>query len=213
MSQAFEHCRKASDVRLRILDTGHRLPQRLALAAMRLVGRTDPDPVAKLALYRPEFFGRSWMHFIEAVMRGPSEWSDAERELMAAFVSRLNECPFCVGIHECTTTLLSGSSMDADRLERWREADFESRIVAMFELLEKVTLSPKAVGPSDMAPLLEAGLSRSAIADGLNVCFLFNTVNRLANAFDFRWRSEADRIKLARGLIRIRYHVPEFVLR
>jgi len=27
-------------------------------------------------------------------MRGPSAWSDAERELFAGFVSSLNQCPF-----------------------------------------------------------------------------------------------------------------------
>ena len=32
-------------------------------------------------------------------MRGPSEWSVAERELMAAMVAKWNSCPFCVGAH------------------------------------------------------------------------------------------------------------------
>jgi hypothetical protein len=27
-------------------------------------------------------------------MRGPSDWSDGERELFAGFVSHLNQCPF-----------------------------------------------------------------------------------------------------------------------
>jgi hypothetical protein len=32
--------------------------------------------------------------FTHRVMRGPSEWSPGERELFAAFVSRVNQCPF-----------------------------------------------------------------------------------------------------------------------
>jgi hypothetical protein len=32
-----------------------------------------------------------WTH---AVMRGPSEWTVGERELFAAFTSKLNQCPF-----------------------------------------------------------------------------------------------------------------------
>jgi hypothetical protein len=28
------------------------------------------------------------------VMKGPSEWTEAERELFAAFVSLRNKCPF-----------------------------------------------------------------------------------------------------------------------
>jgi hypothetical protein len=31
---------------------------------------------------------------LQDVMRGPSEWPVAERELFAAFVSSLNQCPF-----------------------------------------------------------------------------------------------------------------------
>jgi hypothetical protein len=55
-------------------------------------------------------------------------------------------------------------------------------------------------------------VSDEAIADALYVCFLFNTINRIANAMDFRWNSEADRMKLAAGLNRIGYHTPEFLL-
>lgn len=200
-------------MRLTILERGHQWRQRVALFLMRVVGRTDPDPVAKLSLYRPEFFGRSLMHCGESVMRGPSEWSDGERELMAALVSRLNSCRFCTGIHEGTSGLLVESGPGPDGLERYRESGFEPRIAATFELLEKVSLSPEAVGPADIAPVRAAGVSSAAIADALYVCFVFNVVNRLANAFDFRWLTDADRMKLASGLNRMRYHVPEFLLR
>jgi hypothetical protein len=44
--------------------------------------------------YRPELFGQPFSQFMQEVMKGPSEWSEAERELFAAFVSKLNQCPF-----------------------------------------------------------------------------------------------------------------------
>ena len=44
--------------------------------------------------YRPELFGRPASAYFQEVMKGPSEWSEAERELFAAFVSKLNQCPF-----------------------------------------------------------------------------------------------------------------------
>jgi uncharacterized peroxidase-related enzyme len=199
-------------MRLAILERGHRRKQRLALRVLRLVGGTEPDPVAKLSLYRPEFFGRAWLHFAEPLMRGPSDWSEGERELLAAFVSRLNSCPFCVGIHEGTSELLLGHD-PAARLDRWREGGVEPRLAATFELLEKVTLSPEAVAPDDIERALSSGLSASAIEDALYVAFLFNVINRLANAFDFGWSTDSDRHKLAAGLNRIRYHVPDFLLR
>ena len=44
--------------------------------------------------YRPELFGESFSKLLQEVMKGPSEWTEAERELFAAFVSLRNQCPF-----------------------------------------------------------------------------------------------------------------------
>lgn len=44
--------------------------------------------------YRPELFGQPASAYFQTVMKGPSDWSEAERELFAAFVSSLNQCPF-----------------------------------------------------------------------------------------------------------------------
>jgi uncharacterized peroxidase-related enzyme len=198
-------------MRLAILERGHRRRQRLALNILRVVSRTEPDPVAKLCLYRPEFFGLAWLRFAEPLMRGTSEWSEGERELLAAFVSRLNRCPFCSGIHERTAELLLGEDA-SKRLDRPGEA-LEPRLAATFELLEQVTLAPDDLSPADMARVLAAGVSAAEIEDALYVAFAFNAINRLANAFGFDWATEADRRRLAAGLNRMRYHVPGIVLR
>ena len=50
--------------------------------------------VRRMLTYRPELFGRAYSEALQAVMRGPSEWSVGERELFAAFVSAQNQCPF-----------------------------------------------------------------------------------------------------------------------
>jgi hypothetical protein len=47
--------------------------------------------------------------------------------------------------------------------------------------LKKVTLTPEAVVPEDARALLDLGLSEEAIGDALNVCFLFNIYDRLAD--------------------------------
>jgi hypothetical protein len=44
--------------------------------------------------YRPELFGEPASAYFQEVMKGPSEWTEAELELFAAFVSKLNQCPF-----------------------------------------------------------------------------------------------------------------------
>ena len=53
-----------------------------------------PLGVLKTLNYRPELFGRPFSDVLDLAMRGRSEWSAGERELFAAFVSALNQCPF-----------------------------------------------------------------------------------------------------------------------
>ena len=81
-------------MRLKRVEHGHRLPQKLILGMIRLMnGRRAPD-ILRTLFYRPEFLGTPMSAWTQAVMRGPSEWSVAERELFAAFASRLNQCVF-----------------------------------------------------------------------------------------------------------------------
>ncbi len=73
-------------MRLGVIDAGAgELRQRL--------GR-EPSGVLLTLHYRPELFGRPFSDALDLAMRGPSDWSAGERELFAAFVSSLNQCPF-----------------------------------------------------------------------------------------------------------------------
>jgi hypothetical protein len=81
-------------MRLDRLDHGHRGAARLMLAVMkRMGGRTPPD-VVKLLFYRRGFFGRPYSAWLHDIMRGESSWTIGERELFAAYTSRLNQCLF-----------------------------------------------------------------------------------------------------------------------
>jgi hypothetical protein len=63
-------------------------------AFIRMVsGYRAPDVVRTLR-YRPSFFGAAHGAHTQAAMRGASAWSVGEREIFAAFVSRLNQCHF-----------------------------------------------------------------------------------------------------------------------
>ncbi len=81
-------------MRLQRLATGHRWGVRLFLRFVRLVSRKEPGDVVKTLYYRPEFWGAAYSALLQDIMRGPSEWAVGDRELFAAFVSKLNQCPF-----------------------------------------------------------------------------------------------------------------------
>jgi len=81
-------------MRLRKVGHGHALRERVTMWMMRVMLRARVPDVVRTLMYRPRFFGRGMLPLVQQVMRGPSAWSPGERELMAAFVSRLNHCPF-----------------------------------------------------------------------------------------------------------------------
>src|SRR5262249_6930991 len=85
--------RRAS-MRLPILDSGHGFGAKALFAFIRAVSRQPVPDVLKLMKYRPDFLGVLLQKITHEAMRGPSEWSVGDRELMAAFVSRINACEF-----------------------------------------------------------------------------------------------------------------------
>ena len=81
-------------MRLQCVETGHRLPSRLFLGAVRRRSGGHVPDVLKVLTYRPEFFGVPFVAPVQQSLRGESEWSVGERELFATFTSSLNQCPF-----------------------------------------------------------------------------------------------------------------------
>ena len=66
--------------------------------AARIAELEDRDgyvsDISRALRFRPELFGEPFGELLQEVMKGPSEWTEAERELFAAFVSLRNQCPF-----------------------------------------------------------------------------------------------------------------------
>jgi hypothetical protein len=63
-------------------------------------------------------------------------------------------------------------------------APIEGPLRATLRMLRKLT-HEHAVDADDMRAVLAAGVTRDQIEDALGVCFAFNTVSRLADAFGF----------------------------
>jgi hypothetical protein len=80
-------------MRLENVERGH-LSDRLLYAVIRTVSGFRAPDVVRTLRYRRSFFGAPHTAHTQAAMRGPSSWSVGERELFAAFVSRLNQCEF-----------------------------------------------------------------------------------------------------------------------
>ena len=81
-------------MRLKAVERGDRLADRLLYGVMRITSGFRAPDVVRTLRYRKDFFGAPHRAHTQAIMRGPSVWTVGERELFAAFVSRLNQCLF-----------------------------------------------------------------------------------------------------------------------
>ncbi|HEX5292361.1 MAG TPA: carboxymuconolactone decarboxylase family protein [Streptosporangiaceae bacterium] len=158
---------------------------RLLFAVIRLFsGHPVPD-AARLVFYRPDFYGARAKEFTHEAMRGPSAWSVGDRELMAAYVSRVNGSAFCIAAHTATA---SRAYQDGAKV-RAALTDLDSAPVgeplrATLRMLGRLTAAG-TVSTADMREVLSAGASRQQVEDALAVCAAFSTTGRLADAFGF----------------------------
>src|SRR5579862_3063398 len=167
-------------MRLGILNEGG-FGTKLLFILIRLFSRQPVPDAARLTFYRPDFYGSYSKALTHEAMRGPSAWSIAERELMAAYVSNVNDCPFCIGAHTATATQASGNEvMVAAALADLESAPVEDRLRATLRMLGRLTRDGH-LSAEDVRAVLDTGVSRQQVEDALAICYAFNVTNRLAN--------------------------------
>jgi uncharacterized peroxidase-related enzyme len=173
-------------VRPDVLNHGYRPGTKLLFAAIQLFSRQQVPDAAKLVFYRPDFYGARAKEFTHEAMRGPSAWSVAERELMAAYVSTVNESAFCIGAHTATARQAYQDEVKVTAvLADLGSAPVPEPLRATLRMLGKLTREG-TVSAQDMRRVLAAGVSRQQIEDALAVCAAFNITGRLADAFGFQ---------------------------
>jgi uncharacterized peroxidase-related enzyme len=172
-------------MRLAILDSGHSLGTRALFLLIRAASRQPVLDIIKLVKYRADFYGGPMQRVTQEAMRGPSAWSVADREVMAAFVAKTNGCEWCTKAHAAVAerAYRDGARVSAV-LSDFETATIEEPLRATLRMLCKLTRE-HAVNADDMRAVLAAGVSRDQIEDALAVSFSFNTIGRLADAFGF----------------------------
>lgn len=172
-------------MRLRILDSGHGFGTKALFALIRTVSRQPVLDVIKLVKYRADFYGSPMSRVTQEAMRGPSTWSIADRELMAAFVAKTNQCEFCIKAHSAVAQRAYGSEKRVSALlSNLDTGAVEEPLRATLLMLGKLTQEHEG-DAEDMRAVLAAGASRQQIEEALAICFSFNVIGRLADAFGF----------------------------
>jgi uncharacterized peroxidase-related enzyme len=125
--------------------------------------------------------------FHELLLRGESPFSPGERELIAAYVSGLNSCAYCHGIHTVTAEafgvpegLLAAALADLD------SAPLDARLKPVLAYVGKLTLTPAKMTDADAEAVFAAGWDERALHDAVLVCALFNFMNRMVEGIGIR---------------------------
>jgi AhpD family alkylhydroperoxidase len=135
--------------------------------------------------YRPDFYGAPMKVLAHKAMRGPSGWSVGDRELMAAFVSKMNEGEFCTKAHAAVAaSAYQDEAKVSAALSDLETAAINEPLWATLPMLRKL-MREHTLDADDMRGVLAAGVSPEQIEDALAVCFTFNTIDRLADTFEF----------------------------
>jgi len=122
------------------------------------------------------------LEYHDALLRGPSPLSVAQREFLAAYVSGLNACRYCQGAH---TIIAELHGVQAETLERAladpSTAGVEPEMMPMLAYVKKLTESPSRMTDADASLVYAAGWDETALFHAISVCALFNFMNRIVD--------------------------------
>lgn len=116
----------------------------------------------------------------DALLRGPSSLTPAERELIAAYVSHGNACYFCTHAHAATARELYGAQCEVVDLTL-RDADaapLSEKLRSLLAIADKVRRDGRLVSDADVARARAAGADDQAIHDTVLIAAAFCMFNR-----------------------------------
>lgn len=127
------------------------------------------------------------LEYHEVLLRRPSPLTIAERELIAGYVSGLNVCNYCHGVHEATAREfgIPGGLM-AQLIEDIDTALVGEKMKPILRYVRKLTLSPSKMTQADADAVFAAGWNDQALHDAVSTCALFNFMNRFVEGLGIK---------------------------
>jgi uncharacterized peroxidase-related enzyme len=135
--------------------------------------------IRSLVMFRPET-GKPLYDLAQVLLRGESPLSEAERELIAAYVSHLNECMFCMSSHAAASRCLYGDSSHLvdEVLTDMQRSGISTKLKALLTIAGKVQVLGKQVLPADIEAARKEGAVDKEIHDTVLIAATFCMFNR-----------------------------------
>ncbi len=149
--------------------------------------REDLFGITSLLDYRPQT-AAPLCALTEVMLRGPSSLTEAERELIATYVSQRNECTFCATAHASATCHAAGGAIA--QVEGVRNdvdsAPVSEKMRALLRIAGKVQQNGNVMQQSDADDARTAGATDIEIHDTVLIAALFCLYNRYVDGLGAR---------------------------
>ena len=135
--------------------------------------------IRSLVMFRPET-GKYLYELAEVLLRGESPLSQADRELIAAYVSSRNDCMFCMSSHAAAARCLygeGGTTVD-DVLKDMNQASISPKMKALLNIAGKVQILGKEVKSEDIEAARAEGATDKELHDTVLIAASFSMFNR-----------------------------------
>ena len=140
---------------------------------------SDEPGIRGLLRYRPET-ARPLSELTEVLLRGPSTLTRGERELIAAYVSALNDCRYCLLSHSASAAaqLPGGMALVEQVHADPGSAPVSAKLKALLAIAAAVRDSGRAVTAEQIAAARAAGATDLEIHDTVLIAAVFCMFNR-----------------------------------
>lgn len=153
---------------------------------MAYIAVADGIPgIRSLAMFRPET-GKHIYALVQILLRGESPLREAERELIAAYVSSLNECKFCMLSHAAVAKYLYKDQREVVDvvMHDYHKAGLSDKMKALLNIAGKVQKSGKQVSPEDISEARICGAVDRDIHDTVLIAATFCMINRYVDGLN-----------------------------
>jgi uncharacterized peroxidase-related enzyme len=116
----------------------------------------------------------------EVILRAPNSLSEADREMIATYVSSQNDCYFCQHAHGAVTAYrLNGNEKLVNDVKlNFESAGISNKLKALLNIAGKVQKGGKQVTTDDVARAREQGATDKEIHDTVLIAAAFCMFNR-----------------------------------
>ncbi len=123
---------------------------------------------------------RPLLEYHDMLLRGEGPLTVAERELIATYISGLNACTFCFGAHKIYARVFGVADDVIDAMmEDLDNAPIDEKLKPLLKYVGKLNNLPPKLTSADAEAVYKAGWSERALYDAVQICALFNFMNRL----------------------------------